>query len=158
MTMPRLTIEWTGEEEAFEYFVRLNANGKKYVAQAVNAAGAIVERGVKEQIRSGRPSGRWYKVPGAKRKRYQASAAGEAPAVATGRLFGSIRTRRGTTTNSSKLRSEVVAGVGYALPLEYGRDDGRIEPRPFVGPGVEETADRAMDVIREAVRQAVQNK
>ena len=63
---------------------------------------------------------------------HQASAPGESPATDTGNLAGSIRTVQGTRRHTAV----VTVGAEYAARLEFG--DGRVAPRPFLGPAVEQ--------------------
>lgn len=117
---------------------------------------------VRTYIRSSRPQGRLYRIPGTKgpgrrrrRKKsdeygplptsnmYQASAPGQAPAEREG-----IYRRSWTHTPAVRDGSEVVATAYSALPtpdgkhllgeiLERGhKEGGRMRPRPHVGPAM----------------------
>ena len=91
----------------------------------LNAAANIGRNRVVENL-AGTRSGRTYKVPGTNRT-YTASAPGEYPAVATGRLRGDIKTK-------------VVPGAGYiGTNVEYApvlEDD----LRPFLKRSLDEAS------------------
>lgn len=84
---------------------------------------------------SGTRSGRIYRVVGTKRK-YTASAPGEAPAVRTGRLRNSIK-----YTISGWAGLHLVGRVGttleYGAWLEHGTT--KMDARPYIGPAAEES-------------------
>jgi hypothetical protein len=64
---------------------------------------------------------------------HQASAPGESPANWQGELAGSIH-----AVPLGPREALVEVGSDHALPLEFGRADGTIAPRPFVQPAVDE--------------------
>jgi len=75
-------------------------------------------------------SGRTYKRGS---KSHQASAPGEAPAIDTGNLANSIQVK-----HPKKLLATVGPGdVEYAVPLEFGSENGKLMARPFMGPAAE---------------------
>ena len=101
------------------------------------AAGQVWKGGVVKTL-TGNRSGRWYRVPGT-RSMYRASAPGEPPASATGRLRSNIEMKLD--------RESVVVGtnVRYALYLERGTS--KMRPRPFIRRGLES--------VRGAIRAAL---
>jgi len=82
-------------------------------------------------------------------KVHQASAPGEAPANDFGKLAGSIH-----FDTIGETSGELVVDSEYGPPLEFGTEDGKIAPRPFIGPAVKEERDdflaAGMDVLRKA--------
>jgi hypothetical protein len=64
-------------------------------------------------------------------REHQASAPGEAPANEMGNLAGSISHRM-----TGAMAAEVSVGAEQGPALEFGREDGSIEKRPFLAPAV----------------------
>lgn len=86
----------------------------------------------------GRKTGRFYRRPKPRRGFYQASAPGQPPAIASGRLAKAIRSVRGRFI--SPFEAEAVIDVPYARLLEEGTE--RMAPRPFVRPALEAVSKR----------------
>ena len=88
-----------------------------------------------------------------RKSKHRASAPGEAPAIDTGNLVNSINT---TLDNSDKKKvfAIVYTGVEYAPWLEFGT--GRISPRPFFRPAVDENLDKIKKIMRETMSVAIQ--
>ena len=100
------------------------------------------KRGVEDLINNSTPTGRMYTIRGVQ---HQASAPGEPPAIWTGTLVGSIRSRVG------KLSGSVGTNTRYARFLEQGTR--RMQPRPYLGPVFEEQVERLKaDIQRELFR------
>jgi hypothetical protein len=70
---------------------------------------------------------------------HRASAPGDPPANDLGTLRSRIRPVRPTPARLS--RAVEVYDLVYAPALEFGTRDGRIKPRPFMGPAAQEHAD-----------------
>jgi hypothetical protein len=91
---------------------------------------------VKEQmirLMGGRKSGRYYRRPKPASGYYRASAPGEPPAIASGRLLRSIKLRL-----VSSFQGEIKVDVPYAAILEGLEPSARVAPRPFVKPALKE--------------------
>lgn len=107
-----------------------------------------------EILQSMRPpkGGETYTVPGTKRK-YQASAPGEAPAVATGRLRGSVGIRLDEDRLGATIGVHELSQVKYAAALEFGT--AKMEARPWLFPAFEKTKKRVRERIRKATDAAL---
>lgn len=122
------------------------ASIERELKKALLASAQRVEKEAKESIARGPKSGRLYKRRSVS---HRASAPGEAPANATGRLLNSIV---GDLDTGTSLSSFVVAGRGvvtYARHLEYGT--ANMGERPFMAPALE----RSKPFIRERMARAV---
>jgi len=101
-------------------------------------------RNVTLETLSGHRSGRIYYVPGT-RRRYTASAPGEAPAQATGKLRQSVK-----TTIEGKDRA-VIGKVGtdleYGKVLEFGTRGPKLAPRPWLRPSFEKALPRVKEIL-----------
>ncbi len=110
---------------------------KNRMMEAVNTV-----RNTTLETLSGTRSGRQYYVPGT-HKVYTASAPGEPPAVATGRLRqsvkGSVETENGT------LVGYVGTDLEYGKELEYGRYN--MEPRPWLRPSFERSEQEVKEIF-----------
>jgi len=130
------TIHFESNRAAVE--MRIASEAKSRVERA-----AELVRGEAMNLMSGPKRGRRYKVPGTKGAWYTASAPGEAPAVPTGRLKGSIVREVRVT------ESETVALVGTALrygaELEFG--NRRVQPRPWLLPAFNNMRDQIYQII-----------
>lgn len=123
----------------------------KAIATAVRKAEKAVADGgaeaMKTSIQTGPRTGRIYnRKP---KGRHQASAPGEAPADLTGGLAGSISSEE--TEEGATIR---VAGQ-MAHTLEMGSAGGKIAPRPFVQPVVDDLQEAMPETIAEAVRRGI---
>lgn len=85
-------------------------------------------------------SGRVYRRRGVE---HQASAPGEAPASDTGRLAQSARTELDTAA----VTASAIFSTAYAAALEFGREDGSVEARPYARPSLEEKRAEIQDGI-----------
>jgi hypothetical protein len=127
---------------------------RKRLEPFVEAAAIIVRDEIVGVINESTPAGRFYRVPGTGAT-YQASAPGQAPAEREG-----IYRESWKSTPAVSQGSRIIAGVfndrttesGEPLfpILEYGTTDGKLAPRPHVGPGIE----RALPKIRALARRA----
>lgn len=82
-------------------------------------------------------------------KPHKRSAAGEAPAVETGRLKTSLY----VTASSGRAEADVVAPVSYAVHLEYGTRN--MAPRPFLKPALDDNREKIKErVLRAMMRGA----
>lgn len=105
----------------------------------------LVRNHAVQAVQKGPKSGRTY-VRG--KVKHQASAPGQAPATDTGNLAGSI----GWNVDASTLTADVFAGASYAVPLELGTRHMR--PRPFLGPALDETAERGLKIFKATLARA----
>lgn len=83
---------------------------------------------------------------------HQASAPREAPANDSGHLVGTARTE----VDADLLEGVVIFGSGendYAAALEFGREDGHIEARPYARPALAEEREKFEDAIAAAVKE-----
>jgi len=87
-------------------------------------------RGEALRLMSGPKHGRRYRVPGTQ-VFYTASAPGEAPAVPTGRLRGSVN--REVRVSANETIGVVGTELGYGRDLEFGKPP-RLRPRPWLRP------------------------
>lgn len=104
---------------------------------------AELVRGEALQLMSGRKSGRRYRVPGTRGVWYTASAPGEAPAVPTGRLKGSV-TREVRVTPEETV-GLVGTALQYGAELEFG--NRRVRPRPWLSPAFRNMRGRISDTL-----------
>lgn len=118
-----MTVEW--DTDALVSDVRSAA--LRGVADGIEA----VKGNAVEKILSGNKTGRIYRRRGVL---HQASAPGEPPANDTGRLVQSARTE----LDKDAISGAAIFSTAYAAALEFGRDDGSIEPRPYARPALEE--------------------
>lgn len=118
---------------------------RKHLRQNVRRAALQWERGIKE-VMTGDKSGAVYPVPGTSDATYQASAAGESPAVRTGNLRSSISHRF-----VAELAAHIGSPVDYSLPLERGTKN--MAKRPFIKPGFDKRRTAIQGQLRQAKRQ-----
>ena len=133
----------------------------KQARKAVIKAALDLEALAKTEIQTGAKSGKTYRIPinttdgedgsaSVSMIEHQASAPGEAPANLFGVLAGSIQTEPSDDPTEAEAAVRVYAEYGAAL--ELGREDGSIEPRPFIRPA----ADRIEKGFAQRVGKAVQ--
>ena len=101
----------------------------KAASQTIRKVALSIESDMKLLMRLPK-TGRAYKRGKGGTRTHIASAPGEAPAVDTGNLIGSI-----DTFHPSETLSEVRIPPEYALYLEKGTS--RMKPRPFVRPAID---------------------
>ena len=139
--LDRVLRELDGKEAA----VLLN------VRRALLQSGNYVKKSMTDSMQKTAKTGRLYKRGGVT---HRASAPGEAPAVDTGRLVGSINIDFQPTkyyVDSGVLPVE----IDYARHLEYGTR--KMEPRPFVAPARAKAKPVAEDNMGKAVSRGVKN-
>jgi len=139
----------TDDMEKFPDKIReyLGLAGGDRIKQAVYAGALDVHRHAIEAI-SAPKSGVLVKVSKTGRP-HKRSAAGEAPAVETGRLKTSLH----VTASSDKAEAEVVAPTSYAVHLEFGTRDMRM--RPFLKPALDDNREQIKErVLRAMMRGA----
>lgn len=148
----------------------LGAEAHRGLSRVVTEAASAVQAHAQDSIRSGPKTGRLYELgetevsfttkggdavsftarKGQAAKQHQASAPGEAPANEIGNLADSIFLHR-----TGDLAVEVVAPAEYAAALEFGTEDGKIAPRPFLGPALEHVREPFLaDVVAALARAA----
>lgn len=110
----------------------------KEVGSALYAAGNLIEVDAALSITNGSVSG----------KNHVPSAPGEPPNADTHVLDRSI-----TTTRVEPLKVEVSADAPYAAHLEFGTS--RMAPRPYMAPAVARKRKEVTELIRRAVKRAV---
>ena len=113
----------------------------------VEAAAIVVRDEIVAVMEESDPTGRMYLIPGTKRK-YTASAPGEPPAIREGvyREFwkSTPAVRQGKRVVAAVFNDlRVEGGVPLWEILEFGTLDGKLKPRPHVGPAIE----RALPLI-----------
>lgn len=133
-----LEFSLRGFEALVDKVDRAAATKRKRLAQAVKACAYLVLGDAKKRILRGEKSGRIY-------GNHQASKPGESPASDTGNLARSGR------VDIYEKYARVIFDAAYALPQEYGTNDGRIAERPFLRPALEANRDAISDLISEAL-------
>ena len=93
---------------------------------------------------SGTRTGRTYRVPGTGRT-YTASAPGEPPAQATGRLRQSIATE--VTREGGDIIGRVGTDQSYGKMLEFGTHGGKIKPRPWLHLSFSKTVPKVREIL-----------
>ena len=101
-----------------------------------------------EWVRSltGTRSGRQYYVPGT-RRRYTASAPGEAPARATARHVQSIRVM--PRLEPGRVQARVGSPLETFIYLEYGTES--MSPRPSLGPAKDRAMPKVLSIFSEGL-------
>lgn len=110
----------------------LAARVSRVVKQTANAITASAKERMAEP-----KTGRFYGS-------HRASAPGEAPAIDTGNLAGSIEVEM-----DGPLTAVVTVGAEYGPFLEYGT--AHIAPRPFLTPAVEEARPGFVEAVKQAL-------
>ncbi len=115
----------------------IEENAAKRMAKAVDAV-----RNTTLETLSGSRTGRKYKVPGTQ-KIYTASAPGEPPAQATGRLRQSVKTS--VRSEGKKIIGEVGTDLDYGKELEHGTS--KVAPRPWLHPSFEKARNKIQEIL-----------
>ncbi len=126
----------------------ITQKAKRYEAAAhegLTAWAMLVRNHAVKAVQKGPKSGRVYVRGNVK---HQASAPGQAPATNTGNLAGGIN----WNVDASTLTADIFAGAPYAVPLELGTI--KMRPRPFLGPALDETAERGLKIFKSALDRA----
>jgi len=130
-------IEIQFENHIDEVVAKIQGNLKTKMEDAT-----MTVRNKAVEVLSGTRSGRQYYVPYTKTL-YTASAPGEAPAVATGRLRQSIATE----VSQDGLQGGVGTDLDYGLFLEQGTS--KMQPRPWLRPSFEQTQEEVKKIFTE---------
>jgi hypothetical protein len=120
----------------------LGASVHRQLVAVLDSAAQEVLTHAADSITGGSKTGRIY-------GEHQSSAPGEAPANDEGVLAGSMFIER-----TSDLVRHVIAPAEYAAALEFGTLDGRIAPRPFLGPALEAVKPGFVADVAEVVKRA----
>lgn len=118
----------------------LGARVHSLLGDVLDKTAQDVQQNAVARIQDGPATGRMY-------GKHQASAPGEAPATDQGLLANSIQWQP-----TGDLSREVAVGAEYGAPLEYGTEDGRIAPRPFLTPAIEDNRESFRAMVASAVR------
>ena len=108
------------------------------VAAKIGEACFLVLAESKRRMRDDPKTGIVYRKPFAKQATWQASAAGEAPAIVSGTLYQSMTTEVSAPTGTGDMEGRVGTNVEYARYLELGTN--RMAARPFLAPALMLTA------------------
>lgn len=133
-----MTVRWQGEQ--------VEARIRQMVMQTLLAVGNDV-RNVAIKSMTGKKTGRIYRR---RTVSHQASAPGQAPAVDTGRLRGSIDV---DTSRISALVVTIRAQTEYAEHLEFGTS--RMAARPYMRPALAKATKSLDRDIARAIKRAV---
>lgn len=124
-----------------------------YLGNAANAVVAEeaerIAEDMRQRILGGPKSGHLY-TSGPEPLPHQASAPGESPANWTGALVESIQTEI-----VAPGEAEIKVDATYAAILEHGSDGGKIAPRPFMQPALEQAAPEFIAALAERFEAAV---
>jgi HK97 gp10 family phage protein len=107
------------------------------INEAVEKAASDLEKELKKSILTGEKSGELYNVGN---KLHRSSAPGQAPASDSGALANSIKHKK-----IKNNEFDVTISSNYAIFLEFGTS--RIQPRPFIRPGIEKIRKRLGSAI-----------
>lgn len=141
--MAAVKASWRGMARLKEKLRRLPLEVQNDVKPALKDGAQIVADDVARSMRETK-TGRVYKRKG---RVYQASAAGQAPAVFSGRLIGSIKIEDATGV---RLR---ITGA-QAIALEFGST--RSAARPFLFPAVKRNRPKINTEIKRQVKASLQ--
>jgi len=108
---------------------------------ALKKSAVLIQASAVSKIQKGPKSGRQYGD-------HKASAPGEAPATDTGRLVRNI----GFEIDTDRKEATVISRAPYSAPLEFGTNDGKILPRPFMQPSFLENLPEIRLLLKEAAR------
>lgn len=140
-----VTVSLIGFKKLAKAAKSASRNINKNMSKALLKGALLVFNDAKRAVAGGGKSGRVYKKWNPKRT-HTASAPGEAPASDLGKLLASIRFYMA----DNKLAAYVVATEKYATWLEFGTKDGKIAPRPFMGPAFIKNKPEIIKLIKEA--------
>lgn len=79
---------------------------------------------------------------------HRASAPGEAPATDSGNLARNI----GIEVDVDRKEASVISRAAYSAALEFGTNDGKLLPRPFMQPSFSENLPEIKELFKEASR------
>lgn len=142
----QITISETGIDDLLRRLETVtNPNRYRFVRVKALRAGIRVAEGYVKASLEGSRSGRIYRIRG---KEHQASAPGEAPAVDTGNLKGSIKV--GEVTEDHAV---LETNADYAAYLEFGTR--HMAARPFMRPSVENHIDEIEAAVAAVINEAL---
>lgn len=122
------------------------------VWKAIVASGLAIRTDIINSMREDK-GGRTYRVPGFK-STYQASAPGEAPAVATGRLLGDVQNiKMDEVSLSVTVGAHKGTTATYGAYLEYGTK--KMEARPWLRPAFKRNVRQAKRMIKDAASRGI---
>lgn len=143
-----------GVEQLKANLAALSASLGPLVARAAFKGGRLVQSRVIKRIQKPQGVGQWVTryQPGQAPYQHLASAPGQAPNSDTGELVRGIQVE--------VTRDDVTVGVessqdDKAMALEFGTTDGRLLPRPFLFPSLEESRADIEKLISEAVAEQI---
>lgn len=145
--MAAVKASWKGMARLKEKLRRLPLEVQNDVKPALKDGAQIVADDVARSMRETK-TGRVYKRKG---RVYQASAAGQAPAVFSGRLIGSIKIED-ATGNRPGVRLRITGA--QAMALEFGST--RSAARPFLFPAVKRNRPKINTEIKRQVKASLQ--
>lgn len=145
-----VNLEFVNKDKIMQKINNLHPEISRAVKQAVFFSGLLVEGDIKKSIQRGPKSGQSYFKLNPKRI-HVASSPGEPPASDTGRLAGSISTKR----MDGDMTVTIGTNIEYAKGLEFGTF--RVLPRPFMFPAFEKNKKAIHNKIQKAIRDAVKN-
>ena len=151
--MSGVTVTVVGDKAVVQILEKMSKDVAKALLKGTYIAGKVVEGTARMKVLRGPRSGkgRVYKRG---KTIHRASAPGEPPANDLGNLQRSIQTLKSVDTGSEVV-CEVKATAKYAMPLEFGTLDGKIEERPFMRPSLEENKDKIKQIIETEVAKVV---
>jgi len=133
-----------GQQSVLDNLLRLSIDMRKQIAgQIEDTANEVRNNAIKSMAREEK-TGTLHTNRGANLGDHQASAAGEAPAVDTGNLIGSINIK----VQGVRLRAFVFTPVEYGLYLEFGT--AAIAPRPWLRPALAKAEEKYRESIQKA--------
>ena len=143
-------IKWYGKE-VFKIATKVSVD-------AMDAAGAIVQRYVKEHFTR---QGTYQKYGRGKNRSHWSGAPGEPPAIDLGNLRASIS--HNVETKNEQITGKVFPAIDYLAAkatsgtdveygyyLEYGTS--RIKPRPFLRPALNACRNKIKSIFQKAIR------
>lgn len=139
---------------------KIIAEAKKSIA----ASAILIQNEAKDSMRKGK-HGKTYRRGALKRNKkgeikaskfHRASAAGEAPAVDTGRLMGSINHNLTDNGLTATVGLHDLTKVKYGKFLEYGT--AKIAARPWLFPALEKNRDKIAKRIKAGLDKAMTAK
>lgn len=140
-------------KEFREKLKRRKAAVQKAVQKTLDTAGLLISSEAKRMVQKSQRGGRTYEKY-KPRRTHRASAPGEAPATDVGQLARSITYETDPANNVVVIRC-AVGLAPYAMALEYGTVDGRIEPRPFMRPAIAKMRPKIKEILRQEVNIAL---
>ena len=129
-----IEIHIDGLDELRQAIAQAKVEVRQAAEREVAVATARVLGAAVKRIERGPASGKVYQSSVSERDSHQASAPGEAPMSDSGDLAGSI------AASFDGLEGVVFTPLDYGRYLEFGTSDGKLKPRPWLLPSLEEDA------------------